>query len=39
MCRSSAKFLLKHASGWAGNDLDQLLSEVYESRGEGESYE
>ena len=37
--RSSARSLLKHATGWAGDDLDQLLSEVYKSRGEGESYE
>lgn len=36
MRRSSASFLLKHASGWAGDDLDQLLSEVYEIRGEVE---
>lgn len=36
VCRSSARSLLKHATGWAGNDLEERLSEVYETRGEVE---
>lgn len=34
--RSSARSLLKHATGWAGDDLNQLLSDIYEARGEAE---
>lgn len=31
--RGSAAALLKHATGWAGNDLDDLLHELYATRG------
>jgi hypothetical protein len=31
--RSTAETLLKHAGGWKGDDLDQLLDEVQSLRG------
>ena len=32
--RSTARSLLKHATGWAGCDLQERLTEVYETRSE-----
>ena len=33
---SSAQSLLKYAGRWAGNDLEERLQEVYETRGQAE---
>lgn len=32
--KSSAASLLRHATGWAGNDLEKRLKEVHDLRGE-----
>lgn len=34
MRKSSAASLLRHATGWAGNDLEKRLKEVRDLRGE-----
>ena len=31
--KSSAALLLRHATGWAGNDLEQRLKELQDMRG------